>query len=251
MTAADKMTDATVDPVEVARFSRIAAEWWDPTGKFRPLHILNPVRLSYVKELAAAHFGRDRNATDALSGLRLIDIGCGGGLISEPMARLGANVTGIDPSETNIEVARLHAGEAGLAIDYRATTAETLADKGESYDIVLALEVVEHVADLGLFVKTCGALVRPGGLVVFATLNRTLKAFALAIVGAEYVLGWLPKGTHQWSKFVTPNELADFAGNAGLTICDETGIVYNPLTDRWSKSRDMDVNYMIAAVRPE
>ncbi|MCC2112212.1 MAG: bifunctional 2-polyprenyl-6-hydroxyphenol methylase/3-demethylubiquinol 3-O-methyltransferase UbiG, partial [Hyphomicrobiales bacterium] len=243
MTSAKKTTDATVDPEEVARFSRIAAEWWDPTGKFRPLHVLNPIRLAYVKELAAAHFGRDGNATDALSGLRLVDIGCGGGLISEPMARLGAAVTGVDPSATNIEVARLHAGEAGLAIDYRATTAETLAEAGETYDIVLALEVVEHVADLGLFVKTCGALAKPGGLVVFATLNRTLKAFALAIVGAEYVLGWLPKGTHQWSKFVTPRELEDFAGAAGLDLHDDTGIVYNPLTDRWSKSRDMDVNY--------
>ncbi|MEZ5840071.1 MAG: bifunctional 2-polyprenyl-6-hydroxyphenol methylase/3-demethylubiquinol 3-O-methyltransferase UbiG [Hyphomicrobiales bacterium] len=240
----------TVDPAEVARFSAIAAEWWDPAGKFKPLHILNPVRLAYVKERIAGHYDRDELSTRALSGLSIVDIGCGGGLISEPLARLGATVTGIDPSPTNIEVARLHAGRTGTPVDYRATTAEDLAASGARFDVVLALEVVEHVADLGLFLKACGELVRPGGIAFFATLNRTMKAFALAIVGAEYILRWLPPGTHQWSKFVTPDELAKFIADAGLDLADETGIVYDPFADRWKRSPDMDVNYMMAARRP-
>ena len=249
MSAEPQSVAGTVDPDEVARFSRIAAEWWSPTGKFRPLHLLNPVRLAYVKAQAARRFGLDEKASDALKGLALIDIGCGGGLIAEPMARLGARVTAVDPSPTNIGVAKLHAEDSGLAIDYRAETAEDVAARGERFDIVLALEVVEHVADLSLFVKTCGQLTKPGGIAVFATLNRTMKAFALAIVGAEYVLGWLPKGTHQWSKFVTPNELENYCGEAGLTLIDETGISYDPLKDLWKQSADMDVNYMIAAER--
>ena len=255
MTTEENQAAASVDPAEIARFSAIADEWWDPHGKFRPLHRLNPVRLAFVKQVASAHFGRDAAASDALHGLALLDIGCGGGLICEPMARLGASVTGIDPSPTNIEVARLHAADAGLAIDYRAMTAEMLAceagegTRSDGYDIVLALEVVEHVADLGLFVNTCASCVRPGGLVFFATLNRTLKAFALAIVGAEYLLGWLPRGTHQWSKFVRPEELREFARAAGLASVEQKGIVYDPFSDVWTLSPDMDVNYMMALER--
>lgn len=248
MSAAPDAT-GTVDPAEVARFSAMAAEWWDPVGKFRPLHLLNPVRLAYVKERICAHYDRDEMSTDALRGLSIVDIGCGGGLISEPISRLGASVVGIDPSPTNIEIARLHAERSGATVDYRATTAEDLVETGTRFDVVLALEVVEHVADLDLFLKACGELLKPGGIAFFATLNRTMKAFALAIVGAEYILRWLPPGTHQWSKFVTPDELARSITGGGLQLSDETGIVYDPFADVWKRSPDMDVNYMMAAIR--
>ena len=239
----------TVDEAELARFAALAGQWWNPRGKMAPLHKFNPVRLGYIRDAACRRFDRDPKRLDCLKGLRMLDIGCGGGLLSEPLARLGADMVGADPAEANIEAARLHAAEGGLAIDYRATTAEALAEAGERFDIVLAMEVVEHVADVNLFVELTGAMVKPGGLMIAATLNRTLKSFALAIVGAEYVLRWLPRGTHQWDKFVTPNELEIALTRAGLEIIDETGVAYNPLADSWRLARDMDVNYMVTAER--
>ncbi len=241
---------ASIDPDEVARFSAMAGEWWDENGPMRPLHRLNPVRLGYIRDRLAARFDRDARTTRALSGLRILDIGCGAGLVSEPLARMGATVTGIDPSPEIVAAARLHAAEAGLAIDYRATTAEALAAAGEAFDAVLILEVVEHVADVGAFVATVGSLVKPGGMVVASTINRTLKAFALAIVGAEYVLRWLPRGTHSYEKLVTPAELAAAFRAAGLAPADETGVMYIPVADRFRLTGDMDVNYMMTAERP-
>jgi 2-polyprenyl-6-hydroxyphenyl methylase / 3-demethylubiquinone-9 3-methyltransferase len=239
----------TVDEAELARFSALAGEWWNPRGKMAPLHKFNPVRLAYIRDTACRRFGRDAKRLDGLAGLRFLDIGCGGGLLSEPLARLGAEMVGADPAQANIAAARLHAADNGLAIDYRATTAEVLAAAGERFDIVLAMEVVEHVADVNLFVKLTAAMVKPGGLMIVATLNRTLKSFALAIVGAEYVLRWLPRGTHQWDKFVTPNELEIALERGGLRVIDETGVVYNPLADHWRLASDMDVNYMLTAER--
>ncbi len=243
--------ESTVDDDEVARFSALAAQWWDPRGKMAVLHKFNPVRLAFIKDAACRQFERDAKRLDALAGLRILDIGCGGGILSEPLARLGAEVIGADPSAKNIVVARLHAAEAGVAVDYRETTAEALADAGERFDIVLAMEVVEHVADVPLFVARCAEMVKPDGLLVAATLNRTLKSFALAIVGAEYVLGWLPRGTHQWDKFVTPNELEIALEKSGLRVVNETGVIYNLLADRWQLSSDMDVNYMTVAAHPD
>src|SRR4051794_37120754 len=240
---------STVDEAEVARFSALADTWWDPAGKMGMLHKFNPVRLGFIKETACRRFGRDPKTTDSLTALRVLDIGCGGGILSEPLARLGAAVVGADPADANIAAARLHAAAEGLVIDYRATTAEALADAGERFDVVLAMEVVEHVADLSLFVQRCAEMVKPGGLMIAATINRTLKSFALAIVGAEYVLRWLPRGTHQWDKFVTPDELEIAMERAGLRTTDERGVIYNPLADRWSLSRDIDVNYMVLAER--
>ncbi|GAB5506059.1 MAG: bifunctional 2-polyprenyl-6-hydroxyphenol methylase/3-demethylubiquinol 3-O-methyltransferase UbiG [Rhizobiaceae bacterium] len=237
----------TVDDAEIERFSALAAEWWNPNGKFRPLHKFNPTRLAYIRDKAAEHFGRDPRAVKPLEGLRILDIGCGGGLLCEPMARLGAEVVGADASETNIEVAKLHAAESGVKIDYRAETAEKLADDGEKFDIILNMEVVEHVADAEFFIARCGAMLNPGGIMFVATINRTLKALGLAIIGAEYVLRWLPRGTHQFDKLVRPDELERALGSAGLTITDRAGVTYNPLADRWQRSRDMDVNYMVLA----
>ncbi|QDG75627.1 bifunctional 2-polyprenyl-6-hydroxyphenol methylase/3-demethylubiquinol 3-O-methyltransferase UbiG [Labrenzia sp. PHM005] len=251
MTGTAKMTSGTIDSDEVARFSAMADEWWDPTGKFKPLHKFNPVRLAYIKQEVCRKFDRDPNAPDAFKGLRFLDIGCGGGLLSEPMARLGAEVIGADPSETNIEIARLHMKSSGLEIDYRAETAEGLADAGETFDVVLNMEVVEHVADVPLFLTATSRMVRPGGLMFVATINRTLKAYALAIVGAEYVLRWLPKGTHSYEKLVRPPEIEAPLNAAGLKIIDRSGVSFNPLTDTWSRSRDMDVNYMLLAERSE
>jgi 2-polyprenyl-6-hydroxyphenyl methylase / 3-demethylubiquinone-9 3-methyltransferase len=239
--------DTTIDAAEVERFARIAPDWWDPRGPMAPLHKFNPVRLGYVRDQAADHFGRDPKKLDCLKGLRMLDIGCGAGLLSEPLARLGADMVGADPAEENIEVARAHAEESGVAVDYRATTAEALAQAGERFDVVLAMEVVEHVADVDLFVETCATMVKPGGLMIAATLNRTLKSFALAIVGAEYVLRWLPRGTHQWDKFITPEELERSIEQSGLQVIGERGVVYNRLADRWRLSSDMDVNYMLVA----
>jgi 2-polyprenyl-6-hydroxyphenyl methylase/3-demethylubiquinone-9 3-methyltransferase len=247
---ATQASDSTVDAGEVARFSALAAEWWDFGGKMGVLHKFNPVRLGFIKDAACRRFDRDGKRLDSLKGLRILDIGCGGGILCEPLARLGADVVGADPAEPNIEAARLHATAGGLAIDYRATTAEALADAGERFDVVLAMEVVEHVADLALFVQRCAEMVKPGGLMITATLNRTLKSFALAIVGAEYVLRWLPRGTHQWDKFVTPNELEAALERHGLRVIDETGVIYNLLADRWQISTDMDVNYMLTAEKP-
>lgn len=251
MTGKAEATNGTIDSEEVARFSAMAAEWWDPTGKFKPLHKFNPVRLSYIKQEVCRQFGRDPKAADAFKGLRFLDIGCGGGLLSEPMARLGADVVGADPSETNIEIARLHMQSSGLDIDYRAETAEALADAGESFDVVLNMEVVEHVADVPLFLDATSRMVRPGGLMFIATINRTLKAYALAIVGAEYVLRWLPQGTHTYDKLVRPAEIEGPLSAAGLRMIDKSGVSYNPLTDSWAQSRDMDVNYMMLAERPQ
>ncbi|MFY9733848.1 MAG: bifunctional 2-polyprenyl-6-hydroxyphenol methylase/3-demethylubiquinol 3-O-methyltransferase UbiG [Rhodoplanes sp.] len=241
----------TVDAAEVARFSALAATWWDTRGKMAALHKLNPVRLAYIRDATCQQFGRDPKRVGCLTGLRILDIGCGGGILSEPLARLGASVLGADPSTTNIEVAKLHAAQSGLAIDYRATTAEALSDADERFDVVLAMEVVEHVADVDLFVRKCADMVKPGGLMVAATLNRTIKSFALAIVGAEYILRWLPIGTHQWDKFITPAELETTLEEAGLRVIGETGVVYVPFADRWRLSDDSDVNYMIVADKPE
>jgi 2-polyprenyl-6-hydroxyphenyl methylase/3-demethylubiquinone-9 3-methyltransferase len=238
---------STIDVAEVERFSALAAEWWDPNGKFRPLHKFNPVRLAYVRDQVAARFGRDPHAAKPFEGLRILDIGCGGGLLCEPMARLGAEVVGADASETNIEVAKLHAAEAGVSVDYRATTAEALADAGEKFDVVLNMEVIEHVSDIDLFVSKCAEMVKPDGIMFVATINRTLKALGLAIVGAEYVLRWLPRGTHQYGKLVRPEELEHSLAKAGMAIADRTGVVYNLLADRWQRSKDMDVNYMVLA----
>jgi len=237
----------TIDPAEVAKFAAMAREWWDPKGKFAPLHKFNPVRLAYIRERAVARFGRDAASLRPLEGLTLLDIGCGGGLLAEPLARIGASVTGIDPSRTNIGTAAAHAAEQGLAIDYRAATAEDLVAEGAGFDIVLNMEVVEHVADVGLFMKAAAALVKPEGMMVVATLNRTLKAFALAIVGAEYVLRWLPRGTHRWDRFVTPAELRAALAAGGMAVRETVGVVYNPLADTWGRGRDTDVNYMVLA----
>jgi len=238
---------STVDDAEVARFSAMATEWWDPHGKMAPLHKFNPVRIGYIRDRAADRFGRDAKRLDSLKGLRILDIGCGGGLLAEPLARLGAEMVGVDPSEANIEAAKAHAGLSELAIDYRCTTAEALAEQREQFDLVLAMEVVEHVADVPLFVASCASLVKPGGLMIAATLNRTLKSFALAIVGAEYVLRWLPVGTHRWDKFVTPNELELAMERSGLSFVHEQGVIYNLIADRWQLSSDLDVNYMMTA----
>jgi 2-polyprenyl-6-hydroxyphenyl methylase/3-demethylubiquinone-9 3-methyltransferase len=247
--SANLRRDPSVEPSEVARFS-IASEWWDANGKMRMLHRLNPVRLAFIKRAACRQFGREEKRLDALSGLRFLDIGCGGGILCEPLTRLGAAVVGADPSAANIEAAKMHAAGSGLAIDYRATTAEALAAGGERFDVVLAMEVVEHVADLTVFVAACAEMVEAEGLMIVATINRTLKSFALAIIGAEYVLGWLPRGTHQWDKLITPNELEIALAQQRLDIIDEAGVIYNPFSDRWQLSDDKDVNYMLVAQKP-
>ena len=239
----------TIDNAEVERFSALASEWWNPSGKFRPLHKFNPVRLQYIKEKACAQFDRDMNDPKAFEGLRFLDIGCGGGLLSEPMARLGAEVMGADASEVNIEVAKIHAKQSGLEIDYRAETSEALEQAGEKFDVILNMEVVEHVADVDLFMSSCARMIKPGGLMFVATINRTLKAKALAIFMAENVLRWLPKGTHEYEKLVRPEEIEAPLNAEDMQIIDRTGVFYNVLQDQWNKSRDMDVNYMVLAER--
>lgn len=238
---------SSLDPAEVEKFSRMAAEWWNPKGKFGVLHVFNPVRLDYIKEQVTGRLARDPLERRPYAGLRFLDIGCGGGLLSEPMARLGAEVVGVDPSEKNIKTATVHAAEVGLAIDYRVGTAEDLAAAGEKFDVILNMEVIEHVANPEAFVQSCIAMLKPGGLLFVATLNRTGKSFALAIVGAEYVLGWLPRGTHQWEKFITPTELKGWIASHGGDVKDESGITYHPLSGDWRRSRDMGVNYMVVA----
>lgn len=243
--------NVTVDPSEIAKFEAMAAEWWDPNGKFKPLHMLNPCRLDYVTSQIAGEFDRDLAAQAPFAGLRIVDIGCGGGLLCEPMARLGATVVGIDAAARNIPVARTHAAQSALTIDYRHTTAEALADAGELFDVVLNMEVVEHVAEPQAFLNACAQLLRPGGLHLCSTINRNPKSFAMAIVGAEYVMRWLPKGTHEWSKFITPDELYALMRNAGLDPVDRKGYVFNPVRWSWSLSdRDLSVNYVTAAQKP-
>lgn len=240
----------SIDPDEIAKFEAMAAEWWDPSGKFKPLHMMNPVRLDYVTRQIAAEFARDLRQSRPFDGLRILDIGCGGGLISEPMARLGASVTGADAAPTNISVASLHAEQQGVAIDYRATTAEALLDEGLRFDVVLALEIVEHVADPAAFIQTCHDLLRPGGVLILSTLNRTVRSFGMAIIGAEWIMRWLPKGTHEWDRFITPDELSQMTTGAGLTELDRRGMIFNPVTWRWSLSnRDLAVNYALTARR--
>ncbi|SDX88064.1 bifunctional 2-polyprenyl-6-hydroxyphenol methylase/3-demethylubiquinol 3-O-methyltransferase UbiG [Citreimonas salinaria] len=241
----------TVEPSEIAKFEAMAAEWWDPEGKFKPLHMLNPCRLDYITDQIAGEFDRDLSAQAPLEGLRILDIGCGGGLLCEPMARLGATVVGVDAAARNIPVAQTHAEQSGLEIDYRHTTAEALAEAGEQFDVVLNMEVVEHVADPQDYLDACARLLRPGGLHVCSTINRNPKSFAMAIVGAEYVMRWLPKGTHEWKRFITPDELYGHLRAAGLDPVDRKGFVFNPVTWRWSLSdRDLSVNYVTAALRP-
>jgi 2-polyprenyl-6-hydroxyphenyl methylase/3-demethylubiquinone-9 3-methyltransferase len=241
---------SSIDPKEVEQFSRIAAEWWDPKGKFAPLHKFNPVRLSFIREQVQERFGRDPKAIRPFEGLRLLDIGCGGGLLCEPMTRLGFQVTGVDASERNIGTASAHAAEQGLAIDYRATTAEDLLASGEpAFDVVLNMEVIEHVADPGEYLRNCARLLAPGGLMIVATLNRTLKALALAKIGAEYVLRWVPAGTHDWNKFLKPDELRDFLAGEPVEFHGPFGVAYDPLSGRWSRSTDCDINYMVTVTR--
>jgi 2-polyprenyl-6-hydroxyphenyl methylase / 3-demethylubiquinone-9 3-methyltransferase len=248
--AADAPAPGTVDRDEIERFARIARTWWEPEGEFRALHRLNPVRLRFIRDRFAAHFNRDPRAMRPFAGLRLLDIGCGGGLVSEPLARLGFAVTGIDAGEAMLEVARGHATESGVAVDYRRITAEDLAAGQERFDAVLALEVVEHVAAPELFLGAATRLLNPGGALIAATINRTPKAFLFAILGAEYLLRWLPRGTHHWDKFVRPSELAAALRAGGLAVQELSGIAYNPLADRWSLSRDLDVNYLVFAIKP-
>ncbi|MEL6421793.1 MAG: bifunctional 2-polyprenyl-6-hydroxyphenol methylase/3-demethylubiquinol 3-O-methyltransferase UbiG [Pseudomonadota bacterium] len=239
-----------LDPEEVARFSSWADDWWDASGKFKPLHAIGPARLQFIKDNVCAVKQRDPSSAQPYEGLTFLDIGCGGGLVCEPVTRLGGKVTGIDPAGSGIEAARVHAAREGLEIDYRAVQAESLAEAGETFDVVLALEVIEHVPDPAAFVATCASLVAPGGVLIMSTINRTIKAYALAIVGAEYVLRWLPKGTHQWEKFVKPTEMQrDIEANA-LHVRDTRGMVYNPLRDVWSLSEDTDVNYLMGAAKP-
>ncbi len=245
---------STIDPEDVARFDRLGDEWWSPDGPMAALHKFNPVRVAYLRDLLSRHFKadgrpRDRHGPEPLAGLRVLDIGCGAGILAEPLARHGASVTAIDPAPRNIEAAKDHAALAGVSIDYRCATAEELAASGALFDVVLAMEVLEHVRDVPLFLRQAGAMVRPGGLLVAATLSRTLKSFAFAIVGAEYVLRWAPRGTHNWSQFIRPGELQKALAAAGLRVFDETGVVYNPLAGKWRLAHDMDGNYLMAAVQ--
>lgn len=242
---------STVDPSEIAKFEAMAAEWWDPTGKFKPLHMLNPCRLDYITQQIAGEFDRDLSSDAPFAGLRLLDIGCGGGLLSEPMARLGADVVGADAAAGNIPVAQIHAEQSGLSIDYRHTTAEALAEAGEQFDVVLNMEVVEHVADPLSYLTATRQLLKPGGLQICSTINRNPKSYAMAIFGAEVVMRWLPRGTHEWSKFITPDELFDLLSKAGLTPVDRKGFVFNPIFWSWSLSdRDLSVNYVTASTKP-
>lgn len=250
MQAAEQSGTSTLDPAEIERFARRAAEWWDPRGKFRTLHLIGPARMTFLRDALLAHFAPPSDQRRPLEGLSILDIGCGGGLVCEPLARLGAAVTGIDPALENIEAARRHADGQGLAIAYRAARVEELAAEGRTFDAVSCLEVVEHVPDVAAFLETCAGLVRPGGLMLLSTINRTVKAYLLAIVGAEYVLRWLPVGTHQWERFVTPDELARHLQVAGLQAPTFQGLVYNPLNDTWSLASDTDVNYFAAAAKP-
>lgn len=241
------MTHATLDPAQIRQFENLAAKWWDPHGEFRPLHEIGPARLAFMRAEFLRHFALDGRALRPLKGISVLDIGCGGGLVCEPLARLGAAVTGVDPGAETIAAARAHAQAQGLAIDYRAARVEDLAAEGLTFDAVTCLEVVEHVPDVGAFLETCTALVRPGGLMILSTINRTLASYALAIVAAEYVLGWLPRGTHQWDRFVTPDELALHLTKAGLDHPRTEGVIFEPWSGEWRLSPMTEVNYMAAA----
>ena len=249
MTQTQSLSPSSIDAGEIERFAKLADGWWDPKGAFRPLHQLNPVRLTFIRDRLCRHFDRDPKAKRPLAGLRLLDIGCGGGLVAEPMARLGAEVVGIDAAEQNVSVAQLHARQMRLSIDYRVSTAEALLAADERFEAVLTLEVVEHVADMDLFIAAAAGLVKPEGAMVAATLNRTAKAFAFAILGAEYLLGWLPRGTHSWAKFVRPSELDAALRRSGMRLTELSGMSYSPLGDAWRLSRDLDVNYLGFAVK--
>jgi 2-polyprenyl-6-hydroxyphenyl methylase/3-demethylubiquinone-9 3-methyltransferase len=241
----------TIDVAEVAKFEAMAAEWWDPNGKFKPLHQMNPCRLSYITNQIAAEYGRDLTAPLPFAGLRILDIGCGGGLLSEPMARLGATVVGADAAARNIPVAQIHAQQSGLDIDYRHTSAEDLAAAGEVFDVVLNMEVIEHVSDPAAYLAACHALLRQGGMMICSTLNRNAKSYVMAIIGAEWVMRWLPKGTHDWHKFITPDELYELIAGAGLRAVDRKGMVFNPILWSWSlSSRDFAVNYVTCSLKP-
>ena len=248
MTHAPQKTQ-TLDRDEVARFARLAGDWWDERGPFMQLHRINPVRLTYIRDQLWQTFGRNSKQAGSLAGLSVLDIGCGGGLVCEPLARLGASVTGIDPAAENMAAAKAHASAAGLSIDYQVATAQELAVRGQSYDAVLLLEVVEHVPDVPAFIKTVAPLVKPGGVIILSTLNRTLKAYALAIVGAEFILRWLPVGTHQWQRFVQPEELASALSAACLSLASTEGLIYDPFADEWRLGSDTDVNYFATARR--
>ncbi len=239
----------TIDPAEVAKFEAMAAEWWNPNGKFRPLHLMNPCRLDYITTQIAAEFGRDLKQASPFAGLRILDIGCGGGLLSEPMARLGATVVGADAAPRNIPVAQVHAVSQGLTIDYRHTTAEDMAAAGEQFDVVLNMEVVEHVSDPQAYLTACRNLLKPQGVMICSTLNRNAKSFVMAIIGAEWVMRWLPKGTHDWAKFITPDELYVLIQKAGLDPVDRKGMVFNPVSWGWSLSaRDLSCNYVTTSI---
>ena len=240
----------TIDPEDVARFSAIANEWWDPDGKFKPLHRFNPIRLQYIRDRLCAQFGRDTQSLRPFDGLRFLDVGCGGGLISEPLSRMGAYVPGIDASDRNVGTARVHAEKSGLDIDYRVTTVEELAAMGDTFDAVISMEVVEHVADVDLFLDGCATLMDANGAIVLATLNRTPKSFAFGIVGAEYIMRWLPRGTHDWKKFVRPSELARGLRRNRVSVDDISGLTFNPLSGEWKISNDVSVNYVLFGTRP-
>ncbi len=242
----------TIDPAEVAKFEAMAAQWWDKTGKFKPLHMMNPTRLGYITDQIAAHFQRNKTGKKPFKGLRLLDIGCGGGLLSEPMAALGADVLGADAAAGNIPVAQIHAKKSGLKIDYRHTMAEALVQDGEQFNVILNMEVIEHVSDPQAMLRACYALLKPGGLMICSTINRNPKSYLLAIIGAERVMRWLPVGTHEWDKFITPDALSELIKTVGLQVKNRSGFVFNPVTWSWSISdRDLSVNYVTASIRPE
>ncbi len=238
----------SIDPSEVELFSALAAEWWDPRGPFKPLHEFNPVRVGYIRNQICAHLGRVATDPKPLAGLDIADIGCGGGLLCEPISRLGANITGVDPSDKNISVASLHARQMGLGINYLQTSVEALAEAGQTFDVVLAMEVLEHVADVSSFMQACAKILKPGGIFIGATLNRTLKSLALAKIGVEYILRWLPVGTHDWDKFLTPAETTRSLRDAGLGLQTIQGVTYNPLKGEWRTSTDTDINYIFVAL---
>ena len=251
MSLASANNSRTANAEEIARFSAMAEKWWDPNGAMKPLHKFNPIRLQLLRDNIAAHLGRDANQLDVLKDVEIIDIGCGAGLLSEPLARMGAKMTSIDAAENNIEVAKVHAAQSGLAIEYRNCTPEMLVDEGKQFDIVLNMEVIEHVDDPQFFMQACASVLKPGGLMFVATLNRTIKSLALAKIGAEYILRWLPAGTHDWRKFVKPSEMSGYLRGAGLEMTDITGVAYNPINDKWYPApRDLDVNYMVIASKP-